>query len=89
MMRAWSADADLWRRRTSVICQVGAKFDVDTELLTHAIEATIADKDFFLRKGIGWALRQHSKVDAAWVRAFVDAHPDLAPLSRREATKYL
>nr|WP_042187196.1 DNA alkylation repair protein [Kibdelosporangium sp. MJ126-NF4] len=89
MMLQWSADADLWRRRTSIICQVGAKTDVDTELLTRTIEANITDKDFFLRKGIGWALRQHSKMDAAWVRVFVDTHPDLSPLSQREARKYL
>jgi 3-methyladenine DNA glycosylase AlkD len=89
IMRAWSTDEDPWRRRTSIICQVGAKLDTDTELLAEAMEANIADKDFFLRKGIGWALRQHSKVDPGWVRAFVDTHPNLSPLSRREATKYL
>ncbi|RSM86002.1 DNA alkylation repair protein [Kibdelosporangium aridum] len=89
IMRAWATDEDLWRRRTSIICQVGAKTEVDTELLAEAIEANIHDRDFFLRKGIGWALRQHSKVDAAWVRTFVSTHPDLSPLSRKEATKYL
>jgi 3-methyladenine DNA glycosylase AlkD len=88
-MRAWSRDPDLWRRRTSVICQVGSKQDTDTELLAECILATISDRDFFLRKAIGWALRQHAKVDPAWVRAFVDAHPELSPLSRREATKHL
>jgi 3-methyladenine DNA glycosylase AlkD len=89
IMQAWSRDEDPWRRRTSVICQVGSKQDTDTDLLAEAIEATIADKDFFLRKGIGWALRQHSKTDPAWVRHFVDTHPELSSLSRREATKYL
>jgi 3-methyladenine DNA glycosylase AlkD len=89
IMRAWSTDPDPWRRRTSIICQVAAKKDTDLDLLTETIEANIADKDFFLRKGIGWALRQHSKVDPGWVRAFVDAHPNLSSLSRREATKYL
>jgi 3-methyladenine DNA glycosylase AlkD len=89
VMRAWSTDPDPWRRRTSIICQVGSKQDVDTELLASCVLANIDDPGFFLRKGIGWALRQHSKVDAEWVRAFVAAHPELSPLSRREATKYL
>lgn len=89
MMRAWSTDPDPWRRRTSIICQVGSKTATDTVLLTDCIEASINDPGFFLRKGIGWALRQHSKVDAAWVRAFVAAHPELSPLSRREASKYI
>jgi 3-methyladenine DNA glycosylase AlkD len=89
IMRAWSRDPDRWKRRTSIICQLGSKQDTDTELLCDAIEANIDDPDFFLRKGIGWALRQFAKSEPAWVRAFVDAHPGLSPLSRREATKHL
>ena len=89
IMRAWSRDPDRWKRRTSIICQLGSKRDTDTELLTDAIEANIVDPDFFLRKGIGWALRQFAKTEPAWVRAFVDAHPRLSPLSKREATKHL
>lgn len=89
VLRAWAVDADRWKRRTSVICQVGAKTATDTALLSHCIEANIADRDFFLRKAIGWALRDFSKVDPGWVAAFVSAHPDLSPLSRREASKYL
>jgi 3-methyladenine DNA glycosylase AlkD len=88
VMRAWSAHPDRWLRRTSVICQLGAKADTDIALLTDAIEANIDDPDFFLRKGIGWALRQHARVDPGWVRAFVDGHPGLSPLSRREALKH-
>jgi 3-methyladenine DNA glycosylase AlkD len=58
-------------------------------LLTDAIEANLADPDFFLRKGIGWALRQYARTDPAWVRSFVTAHPDLSPLSRREALRHV
>jgi 3-methyladenine DNA glycosylase AlkD len=71
-----------------VICQIGAKDRADTALLAEAIEANLADPDFFLRKGIGWALRQHARVDPDWVRAFAATH-DLSPLSRREALKHL
>ncbi|MGH3762414.1 DNA alkylation repair protein [Actinophytocola sp.] len=85
----WATDADLWRRRTSIICQLGSKEDTDTKLLTHSIEANLGDREFFIRKGIGWALRQFARTEPAWVRAFVDAHPALSPLSRREATKHL
>ncbi|WP_234027919.1 DNA alkylation repair protein [Pseudonocardia dioxanivorans] len=89
VVRAWSTDPDPWLRRTSIICQLQAKGDTDLDLLTDAIEASIDDRDFFLRKGIGWALRQHARTDPGWVRAFVDAHPQLSPLSRREALKRL
>ncbi|HEV2781878.1 MAG TPA: DNA alkylation repair protein [Actinophytocola sp.] len=89
IMRAWSRDADRWKRRTSIICQLGSKGATDLDLLASCIEANVTDPDFFLRKGIGWALRELSKTDPGWVRAFVDTHPGLSPLSRREATKYL
>ena len=89
LMRTWSVHPDRWLRRTSVICQLSTKADTDLALLTDAIEANLGDPDFFLRKGIGWALRQHARIDPAWVLRFVDAHPDLSPLSRREALKHL
>ncbi len=89
VIRAWSTDPDRWRRRVSVICQLGSKADTDLDLLRDTIEANLADPDFFLRKGIGWALRQHARVAPGWVRAFVDTHPELSPLSKREALKHL
>jgi 3-methyladenine DNA glycosylase AlkD len=88
VVRRWAGDADRWRRRTAVICQIGAKERTDTALLAEAIEANLADPDFFLRKGIGWALRQHARLDPDWVRAFAATH-ELSPLSRREALKHL
>jgi 3-methyladenine DNA glycosylase AlkD len=89
VIRAWATDRDRWKRRTAVICQLRSKADTDTDLLTDCIEANIDDSDFFLRKGIGWALREYAKTNPAWVHALVDAHPGLSPLSRREALKHL
>jgi 3-methyladenine DNA glycosylase AlkD len=89
LMREWSVHPDRWLRRTSVICQLPARKRTDLGLLTDAIEANLDDPDFFLRKGIGWALRQYARTDPGWVRAFVDTHPGLSPLSRREALKHL
>ena len=45
--------------------------------------------EFFLRKGIGRALREYSRTDPGRVTAFVESHPGLSPLSRREALKHL
>ncbi len=86
---AWRDDGDRWKRRTSVICQVASKSATDTALLAECIRANLEDRDFFLRKGIGWALREHAKTDPDWVRGFVDDHPGLSPLSRREALRNL
>lgn len=87
-MLAWSEDANLWKRRTAVICQVAAKAKTDLDLLYRTIEPNLADKDFFLRKGIGWALRAYAWVDAEEIRRYVTANAGrLSGLSRREAMK--
>ena len=90
IVRRWTTDDDLWLRRTSIICQVGSKVETDVELLAHACTANLEDREFFIRKAIGWALRDHARTDAGWVRAFVDEHRDrMSPLSVREASKHL
>jgi 3-methyladenine DNA glycosylase AlkD len=89
-VRAWAVDEDLWLRRTAVICQIAHGVDADRDLLTFAIERNLDDPSFWLRKAIGWALRQYARVDPDWVRGYVAALGDrLAGLSRREATKHL
>ena len=84
----WARSEDRWLRRASIICQLGARDRVDLELLTLAIESSVGDRDFFLRKAIGWALRDYARTDPAWVRSFATNH-ELSPLSRREALKHL
>jgi 3-methyladenine DNA glycosylase AlkD len=90
MLLGWARDGDKWRRRAAVICQIGARDDTDTALLTACIRDNAGDPDFFLRKAIGWALREHAKTNPDWVRTFVATHRDrLSPLSIREATRHL
>jgi 3-methyladenine DNA glycosylase AlkD len=87
-MRAWARDEDRWKRRVSIICQLGHKRDTDLQLLYDCIEPNLADPDFFLRKAIGWALREYSKTDPDEVARYVRANAErLSPLSRREALK--
>jgi 3-methyladenine DNA glycosylase AlkD len=87
---AWSTDPDMWLRRTAILCQLGAKEATDRELLAACLGPNLADRAFFIRKAIGWALRELAKTDPGWVRAYVDEHvDDLSPLSRREALKNL
>ena len=86
----WATDGNPWLRRTAIIAQLSAKQRTDPTLLTQAIEANAGDTDFFIRKTIGWALRQYARTDPAWVHAFVDAREDqLSGLSKREARKHL
>jgi 3-methyladenine DNA glycosylase AlkD len=90
VMRAWALDDDLWVRRTAVLSQLRHKQDTDTDLLHDVVAANVDDRSFWLRKAIGWALREYSRTDPSWVRAEVDLLGDrLSGLSRREATRRL
>jgi 3-methyladenine DNA glycosylase AlkD len=89
-MRAWSRSPDRWKRRVSIICQLGFRERTDLALLYDCIEPNLGDRDFFVRKAIGWALREYSKTDAGEVLRYVREHADqLSPLSRREALAWL
>jgi 3-methyladenine DNA glycosylase AlkD len=77
-------------RRASIIAQVGARTRTDRELLAAVIDANAAEREFFLRKAIGWALRDYARTAPGWVRQFVETRANtLSNLSRREATKHL
>ena len=88
VLRDWARSDDRWLRRSAVIAQLGAKDRTDTALLAEVIEVNAADPEFFVRKAIGWALRDLAKSDPDWVRRFLAEH-ELSPLSRREAAKHL
>ncbi|MBK8251829.1 MAG: DNA alkylation repair protein [Polyangiaceae bacterium] len=89
-MLTWSRDSDSWKRRTSIICQISLKAATDLDLLYRAIEPNLADKDFFIRKAIGWALRSYAYVDATEVARYVAEHDgELSGLSKREALKHI
>ena len=88
-LRHWAKDDNVWKRRTAILAQLRAKGATDRKLLADVIRPSIGEPDFFLRKGIGWALREFSKTDPDWVVEFVETHTGLSVLSRREALKHL
>ncbi|SFT25011.1 3-methyladenine DNA glycosylase AlkD [Paenibacillus sp. BC26] len=84
----WIASDNLWLRRTAILFQLGYKGRTDAELLFSLIRRTAHEDEFFIRKAIGWALREYAKTDAAAVQQFV-ADTALSPLSVREALKHV
>lgn len=86
--RRWLTAKDLWLNRTAILFQNRWGKDIDQALLFANILRHAAHKDFFIRKAIGWALREHGATDPAAVKAFVRAHA-LSPLSVREALRKL
>lgn len=88
LMKKWARDPHLWKRRAAIICQLRRKDETDLDLLYAVIEPNLADKDFFMRKAIGWALRQYAHTDAREVKRWVTANRErLSALSIREALK--
>jgi 3-methyladenine DNA glycosylase AlkD len=89
-MLAWSWDANIWKRRSAILIQLKAKEQTDLDFLYACIEPSLASKEFFLRKAIGWAMRQYAWTDPVEVRRYVVANEArLSGLSRREALKNL
>lgn len=92
VLREWAVDDDLWVRRTAILCQLGRKDTTDPDLLAYAIlsstDASLHGRDFFIRKAVGWALREYAKTAPEWVVRFVAEHEtQLSGLSRREALR--
>jgi 3-methyladenine DNA glycosylase AlkD len=88
ILREWAVSDDLWKRRSTILAQLGFKRDTDLKLLYDCMRPSLERPEFFLRKAIGWALRQHAWTDSKEVVRFVKAHEkQLSPLSKREALK--
>lgn len=89
-MDAWIGDDDLWLIRTAVLHQLTFKESTDEKRLFHYCSLQSAHPDFFIRKAIGWALREYAKTESQRVLDFVHAHRShLSALSVREALKNL
>jgi 3-methyladenine DNA glycosylase AlkD len=88
LMRRWSRSRDLWKRRSAILCQMTFKRETDLDLLYACIEPSLASREFFLRKAIGWALRGYAWTDPREVVRYVRSRRrELSPLSKREALK--
>ena len=87
-MRSWSRDENMWKRRSSIICQINRKDETDLDLLFDCIDPNLSHPDFFIRKGIGWALRSLAWTDLPTVEDYVARNRDrISRLSSREALK--
>jgi 3-methyladenine DNA glycosylase AlkD len=86
--RKWLVSGNIWLQRTALLFQLKYKSKTDTALLFDLIGQLALHKDFFIRKAIGWALREYSKTDAEQVIGFVNDQ-ELSPLSKREALKVI
>lgn len=86
--RVWMDSGNIWLQRSALLFQLSWKERTDVDLLFHYMEELSQEKEFFIEKAIGWALRQLSRTYPEQVRQFVESHA-LRPLSRREALRLL
>jgi 3-methyladenine DNA glycosylase AlkD len=85
----WMQSDNIWLKRTAIIFQLKYKDEVNEALLFDCIMKEVDNKEFFIQKACGWALRQYSKFKPANVTSFLDENPNLSNLCKREASKYL
>lgn len=85
----WMASGNFWLQRVCLIFQLAYRTDTDFELMKKLILQVAISKEFFLQKGAGWALRQHTRTDPQAVMDFVGNNPQLSPLTKREALRLI
>jgi 3-methyladenine DNA glycosylase AlkD len=88
VIQRFISSPNFWLNRSAILHQLNCGQETDAALLAATILPHLGSKEFFIRKAIGWALRQYGRTAPDWVREFVDAHP-LSSLSSREALKHL
>lgn len=87
LMDQWIKYDNIWLVRIAIIHQLKLGKRTDVARLEAYCLRRADDKEFFIAKAIGWALRSYSYTDPRWVKRFIKAHPELQPLSKREALK--
>jgi 3-methyladenine DNA glycosylase AlkD len=88
LAKDWESSDNFWLHRTLLIYQLKYKQQTNLDLLQYYIQAFKTNKEFFIQKAIGWALREVSKWHPIWVRKVVEQE-QLQGLARREAMKYV
>ncbi|KHT65633.1 DNA alkylation repair protein [Photobacterium gaetbulicola] len=90
VVRNWRESDNMWLRRASLLVHLKHKSETNLSLLEETILMLASENEFFIRKAIGWVLREYAKTDSDYVRSFVQRYQEqLSPLSRKEALKNL
>jgi len=86
VVQRFSNAENMWLNRSVILFQLGYKSTTDFDLLQSLCSQHSHSNEFFIRKAIGWALREYAKTDPDAVRKFV-LQSNLKPLSKKEALK--
>ena len=90
VMLKWISSDNMWLRRTAILHQLCCKESTEEDMLFQFCLARGNEEEFFIRKAIGWALRDYAKTKPNKVKKFLQQHKDcLSKLSYNEAAKHL
>ncbi len=90
IMEDWIRDSNMWIRRSALLFQLRYKHETDEQLLFKYCRHTMHEKEFFIQKAIGWALREYSKTSPRSVINFINKYrSNLSSLSIREGSKII
>jgi len=84
----FSSSKNMWLNRSAILFQLGYKEKTDKKLLFSLCRTHAGSKEFFIKKAIGWSLREYAKVNPRSVINFVESN-QLSTLSRKEAIRNL
>lgn len=88
-MDQWIGDDNIWVARTAILYQLKYKPNTDPDRLFSYVEERASDSEFFIRKALGWALREYAKTEPEAVQNFVATNENaLSGLTKREALKH-
>ena len=86
-MFEWIKSKNIWLVRSALIHQLTLRTKTNSTRLFALCELKAEEKEFFIAKGLGWALRSYSYIDPKAVKKFIKDHPELTPLAKREGMK--
>lgn len=90
VMEEWINHENMWLRRTAILHQLSFKEETDEEMLFRFCSLRASEEEFFIRKAIGWALRQYARTSSSSVKKYLLKHKgELSGLSFKEASKHL
>jgi 3-methyladenine DNA glycosylase AlkD len=92
LIDAWAVDQDFWLRRSALLALLAGVRGGQPDLPRFERYAApmLGEKEFFVRKAIGWVLREMAKEDPVYVAAWTGRHVDrMSGVTFREAVRRL
>lgn len=87
VMWSWLHTEEMWLQRAAIGHQRGRRMQTNVPQLLRYLNEVADDSRFFIAKAVGWALRDLAAIDLDAAQKFVDDHPRLPAVARREALR--